>query len=484
MENTPNLDLPYILPSQAQKHVTHNEALALIDAVVQLSVKDRGRAVAPSAPVEGDRHIVAAGAGGGWAGRDGAVAAFVDGGWLFLEPRPGWLCWIEDEAALAIREADGWTVLAGRGARADELDRLGVRTTADAVNGLAVKSDAVLFSHDDVTPGSGDVRQVLNKAAAGGTATLLYQTGFSGRAEMGTAGDDDWKIKVSADGSTWNEALSTERATGIVTMPQGVRISGSFGVGRAGDIPGGIYFNRTPDNPFLLYSAGNPASPTNIGQFRASLVANMIGIANPTGAIYGVAYKPVQGRVGIMTSSPENALSVNGIAAPQVDNSFSCGTATYRWSTVYAATGTINTSDERDKEVEAPIGEAAARIVDAVEPVLYRWKVGGIDVVETGTERIPDGEDGDGNPLYIERPTTEERPRPGVRLHAGWLAQDVKAALDAEGIDCGAWGMNEPQDATSRQWLRPDQLVAFLWEALRQTRREMRALADIEPAPQ
>lgn len=203
MENTPNLDLPYILPSQAQKHVTHNEALALIDAVVQLSVKDRGRAVAPSAPVEGDRHIVAAGAGGGWAGRDGAVAAFVDGGWLFLEPRPGWLCWIEDEAALAIREADGWTVLAGRGARADELDRLGVRTTADAVNGLAVKSDAVLFSHDDVTPGSGDVRQVLNKAAAGGTATLLYQTGFSGRAEMGTAGDDDWKIKVSADGSTW-----------------------------------------------------------------------------------------------------------------------------------------------------------------------------------------------------------------------------------------------------------------------------------------
>ncbi|KAB2854878.1 MAG: hypothetical protein F9K43_29085, partial [Bauldia sp.] len=235
---------------------------------------------------------------------------------------------------------------------------------------------------------------------------------------------------------------------------------------------------------FLLYSAGNPASPTNIGQFRASLVANMIGIANPTGAIYGVAYNPVQGRVGIMTSSPENALSVNGIAAPQVDNSFSCGTATYRWSTVYAATGTINTSDERDKEVEAPIGEAAARIVDAVEPVLYRWKVGGIDVVETGTERIPDGEDGDGNPLYIERPTTEERPRPGVRLHAGWLAQDVKAALDAEGIDCGAWGMNEPQDATSRQWLRPDQLVAFLWEALRQTRREMRALADIEPAPQ
>ena len=31
MDETANLKLPYILPSQAQKHVTHNEALALLD---------------------------------------------------------------------------------------------------------------------------------------------------------------------------------------------------------------------------------------------------------------------------------------------------------------------------------------------------------------------------------------------------------------------------------------------------------------------
>lgn len=481
MENTPNLDLPYILPAQAQKHVTHNEALALIDAVVQLTVRGRSRTVAPSSPVDGDRHIVAAAATGVWAGRDGVVAAFVDGGWLFMEPRPGWLCWIEDEAALAIREAGGWTVLAGRGARADELDRLGVRTTADPVNGLAVKSDAVLFSHDDVTPGSGDIRQVLNKAAAGGTAAVLYQTGFSGRAEMGTAGNDDWKLKVSADGSAWREALSTDRATGLVTVPQGMRVNGAFGIGRAGVVPGGIYFHRSPDNPFLLYSAGDPASPTDIGQFRASLGANMIGIANPTGAIYGVAYKPGQDRVGIMTSAPENTLSVNGIAAPQVDNAFSCGTAARRWSTLYAATGTINTSDARDKDVEAPIGEAAARIVDAVAPVLYRWKVGGIDVIETGAEHMADAEDAEGNPLDVERSVT--RPRPGARLHAGWLAQDIKDAFDREGLDCAAWGLDAPCDADSRQWLRPDQLVAFLWEALRRTRSELKALADTTRAP-
>ena len=44
MDETPNLTLPYIMAAQAQKHVTHNEALRALDAVVQLSVLDRDRA--------------------------------------------------------------------------------------------------------------------------------------------------------------------------------------------------------------------------------------------------------------------------------------------------------------------------------------------------------------------------------------------------------------------------------------------------------
>ncbi len=46
MDQTPNLKMPYILPSQVQKHVTHNEALRLLVAVVHLSVKSRNRAEA------------------------------------------------------------------------------------------------------------------------------------------------------------------------------------------------------------------------------------------------------------------------------------------------------------------------------------------------------------------------------------------------------------------------------------------------------
>ena len=56
---SPHLLLPFILAAQAQKHVTHNEAIRLLDAIVQLSVLDRDLTVPPASPVDGDRYIVA-----------------------------------------------------------------------------------------------------------------------------------------------------------------------------------------------------------------------------------------------------------------------------------------------------------------------------------------------------------------------------------------------------------------------------------------
>ena len=95
---TTHLLLPYILAAQAQKHVTHNEALRLLDAMVQLSVLDRDLTVPPATPADGDRYIVASGGTGLWAGWDLNVTTWVDGVWMRLVPRPGWLAWIADEA--------------------------------------------------------------------------------------------------------------------------------------------------------------------------------------------------------------------------------------------------------------------------------------------------------------------------------------------------------------------------------------------------
>ncbi len=71
MDDTPNLGLPYIMAAQSQKHVTHNEAIRALDAMVQLAVLDRDLAAPPGSPAEGARYIVGGSPTGAWSGHAG-----------------------------------------------------------------------------------------------------------------------------------------------------------------------------------------------------------------------------------------------------------------------------------------------------------------------------------------------------------------------------------------------------------------------------
>ncbi|MDD9908779.1 MAG: DUF2793 domain-containing protein [Ahrensia sp.] len=224
---TPVLKLPYLLAAQAQKHVTHNEALRQLDCLVQASAKDRNRSEPPVSPNEGDCHIVSPVATGGWAGQDNAIAAFQDGAWVFHLPQEGWRIWMESETALLVWSNDAWTD-AAQDTTIENADVLGVNTTADSTNRLSVKSDATLLSHDDITPGSGDHRVAINKAASARTSSLVFQNAFSGRAEFGLLGDDDWSVKVSANGSSWNTAMNIDGSSGLTSFPHGLSASGSL----------------------------------------------------------------------------------------------------------------------------------------------------------------------------------------------------------------------------------------------------------------
>lgn len=212
-DQTPLLSLPLIQGSQAQKHVTHNEAIEQLDMVVQLTVEAVDASTPPSGAAEGQAWAVGDGATGAWAGRSGQVAAWRGGGWLFATPQTGWRAWNKSAAATFAFDGAAWVYAAGA-PDLQNLDGLGVNTTADATNKLAVASDATLLNHD----GAG--HQVkINKSDATDTASLLYQTNFSGRAEMGLTGNDDFSVKVSADGSNFTEAMRINGATGAVNFP-------------------------------------------------------------------------------------------------------------------------------------------------------------------------------------------------------------------------------------------------------------------------
>lgn len=203
---SPSLSLPYLQPSQAQKHVTHNEALRRLDALVHLRVTSFEAVTPPATPAPGETHALGAGATGDWAGQDGRLACYSDGAWLFIAPQDGWRAWGLAEAGLRVYSAGNWLAVVPP---LENLAGLGVGTTSDATNRLAVASEAALFTH-----AGSDHRLTINKAAAGDTASVLMQSGWSGRAEMGLAGDEDFHLRVSADGSAWTTALRARSGDG------------------------------------------------------------------------------------------------------------------------------------------------------------------------------------------------------------------------------------------------------------------------------
>lgn len=221
---TPRLALPFIAQGQAQKEVAHNDALVRLDALIDLYILDRDLSAPPASPSDGDAYIVGPTPSGAWAGQAGNIAYVIDGAWRFYVPAKGLVAYIADEPKMLVFTAGGWVDLVSVLAF-QNLSKLGILTSADNTNRLAVKSNAILFSHDDVTPGTGDLRLTLDKSAAAKDAGFAFQDGFSTRALFGLLGDDNFTVKVTPDGTTFYTGLSIDQATGKVSFPAMAKVS-------------------------------------------------------------------------------------------------------------------------------------------------------------------------------------------------------------------------------------------------------------------
>lgn len=117
MAKSERLELPLLAAAQAQKEITHNEALLLIDGLLHAAAETLTLATPPLQPVSGQSWIVAAGGAGAWQDRDGQLALWTVAGWRFVAPRDGMLVWLHDAQVYAVRRqgawrADGWPVAA------------------------------------------------------------------------------------------------------------------------------------------------------------------------------------------------------------------------------------------------------------------------------------------------------------------------------------------------------------------------------------
>jgi hypothetical protein len=320
-DTSPILALPLIQPAQAQKHVTHNEALRLLDVLVQAAVLTLGQNTPPADPVEGDRHITGPAPTGDWAGQPQTIALREGGAWVFLTPLPGWRAEVLDEAAPAVFDGAAWRP------EAEALRRmaaLGLNAPPDGVNRLTVGAAATLLSHE----GAGHQLKI-NKAQAGDTASLLFQTGFSGRAEVGLAGQDDLSVKVSADGASWAEALRITGATGEARLFQPLRLTD-------GDAAGpGLRFDADGDTG-LFRPAENQIGLVTGGTLRAVLSGTELVLDVPL-AGSATTQSPtdtLEGRVPRLRASG-GIFGLGGLDAPSVPSidNHALRTGIYRTST-------------------------------------------------------------------------------------------------------------------------------------------------------
>lgn len=308
-EHSPRLNLPLIQPSQAQKHVTHNEALLALDAIVQLALERGDAQFPPSEPDDGALFALGDDPQNAWAGQAGKLAYWDGDAWRFLFPQNGWRGFDKTLGHSVIYLNDEWQ-------REDpdfqNLEGLGVGTGSDSVNKFAVASDATLFTH------AGQGHQVkINKSGPDQTASLLFQSGWTGHAEMGITGDNRFKIKVSADGAIWEDALSLApgevridapivgaavQSDPVDTTENAILQTGAFGMGAtAAPVPNDSLDSILATGSYALTDEVRALSPLPVGNLSDG--SNLLHLQQNPGNAAQIAIDATTGRMFVRTKT-------------------------------------------------------------------------------------------------------------------------------------------------------------------------------------
>jgi len=192
------------------------------------------------------------------------------------------------------------------------------------------------------------------------------------------------------------------------------------------------------EHPSSVIFAG--AMPSDTAQYFG-LQCNVGSTANVASILYDVG----NARWTIGSSSTVVGILNTSLWSPGADNARALGTGGARFSQVYAATGTINTSDAREKDWRGELNAAEIAVAKRISKLvgIYRWHHA---IAAKGD---------------------------GARLHAGVRAQDVIAAFEAEGLDPYKYGVvcydeweADPEagleEAGDRYGVRYDELWAFV----------------------
>lgn len=225
---------------------------------------------------------------------------------------------------------------------------------------------------------------------------------------------------------------------------------------------------------------GSVISAWSVSGYKGDAFSN---IAQLRGQVQGTVSNSTFGGGWIISTAANSGTSMvdrwgfmqNGNLQPIADNAVQLGASGARVSSIWAANGTIQTSDARTK-LDVEDSALGLDFINSLRPVSYRWKEGRREIVrqvwldaDTG-EEVEEGAD---NAIQGEVIT---RAVEGERTHWGLIAQEVKQAADAAGVDFAGWVLSDKDDADSQQALRYDQFISPLIKAVQELAAQVQEL--------
>jgi Chaperone of endosialidase len=340
-------------------------------------------------------------------GNNGTAWAGIGGGNVSVgtsppsSPQPGQLWWKSDAGLLMVYYNDGntsqWVVstpsqdLAG-------LDTRYTKKTGDTMSGnLTVSAGGITITSGGINIQAGGLTIPAGNISM---PAGLIQVTYGGAATYSISGTNT--NNVSGAGGVIGQVGSCYGICGFNSAGTNYSFYGSHG----------LYCNGNIQGANIIAASGiqitGAISWTNISNY---LMGYNSGANISTGT----------GQFDLLFSGGSKFIWTASYYAPTADNSLYCGVSSQRWYQVYAVTGTIQTSDERDKQDIRPMDDAEKRVAVALKGllVMYRWKD---QVVKSG----------DGT----------------ARMYAGIIAQQVEQAFVDEGLDPNGYAMWQRDDLT------------------------------------
>ena len=452
-DSTPRLQIPELVSMQDANEVTWNEALVQLDAFVDLFLLGQFINAPPSSPSDGDAYLLGGAPTGAWSGYAYKIASCIDGAWRFYTPFNGLRAYVATTSAFIVYLSGTWTdwnslistnevsiasaTTCDLGAAGSLFVAVTGTTTITSFGTAANKlrfvrfAGALTLTHNatslillggasrttaagDVaiyaSDGSGNWRERGYHRAASDPGDYATKTGTETLTNKTLGATSFPGGKIDASG---NFAIGTTAANGQVNIA-----SAATGIGAAGIVNISATSNTNNMNLFNAFAPnvsngyevwlnwGVGAAAENAASIGFYYAANGSASNRLDFALWGspaaLSMLP-SGWVGISgVSAPNAALDVGGNIFPHTDNSYNLGSASYRFATVYAGTGSINTSDETEKRWRGALSDAE---------------------IAAGTEMFSQI----GGFQFLAAIATKGQD--GARLHVGVRAQRIKTIL-------------------------------------------------------